>query len=118
MGMATIRLLGGSYHGKRMEFRDDLPWIYLVKKPKKKQWSPMLAPIDPDTIFVIDQEKYEKKYIKDIKATITPGGWLVETKVAFVKAGSKVKRETFWKLAMPCETRIEYSYGESFFTNA
>lgn len=113
--MTIIRLLGGSHHGKRMEIPGNPPSIFLMKRPKIKKWSPNdLMLNSPYT--TIEQEKYEKKYVRNITAT-SPGKWLVETKVAYVKAGSKVKDETFWKLGLQHETRIE-DYGRSNFFNA
>lgn len=109
--MQTIRLLGGSHHGKKIEIAGADPFIYMVKKQKKKKWSPSDFLVDSsDTYYVIDHEKYDRQYIRNITA-ISLDRWLVETKVIYLKEGSKVKQETMWKLGTSYEKRIQEYTG-------
>lgn len=97
--METIRLLGGSWHGRKIETRRPLNDIYLTKKPTKKKWSPILLNVDPDALFVIEQEVYERKNMRNCVSS-TGYRRTYETRTAFVKKGAKIKDTTFWKLGL------------------
>lgn len=102
-----IRLLGGSWHSKRMAQPARSNTIYLqkfVKKNRRLRWSPDL--INLDTAFTIEHEVYERRMMRKI-TPIDDLRWLVEIREAYIKKGSKIKDETFWKLGMHAETREE-----------
>lgn len=99
----TIRLLGGSHHGKRMVIGQLYGPLIMRKKPKRVRWTPGYQ---PDNVFTIEQEIYELKTVRNV-IPITDIEFLVETKKAYVKKGSNVKPETLWKLGMLCDSYIE-----------
>lgn len=84
--------------------------IYLhkyVKKNRRLRWSPNL--IDLDTAFTIEHEIYERRIMRKV-TPLDDYRWLVEEREAYVKKGSEIKDETFWKLGMYAETREEMKW--------
>jgi hypothetical protein len=106
--MLNVRLLGGSHHGKKTYFPNPPRQIYMHKKQKKIQWSPGDIH-DTDTFYVPEMEVYEYEKMRQV---IPKGSKLLITiKGAWVKKGSKVKPETFWKLALDVETYEEWQFA-------
>lgn len=97
----TVRLLGGSHHGKKMQIGSIHGPLVMRKKPKPRRWIPHLD--DSDYFFTIEEEVYERKTMhKCISCTGTR--WVYEVRTAYVKKGSKIKEGTFWKLGIHCDT--------------
>lgn len=102
-----IRLLGGSKHQKRMEVdRHRSEFIFQKPRLPKGKWNPSWD-INPNTVTVIDTEIYELKKMRKAEQ-IGHNRVYIETKVAYIKKGSKIKPETFWKLAFLCDQYHDY----------
>lgn len=102
--------MGGSWHSKRIMQPSPRNTIYLhkyIKKNRRLRWSPNL--IDLDAVFTVEHEVYERQEMRKV-TTIDDYWWLAEIRSAYVKKGSKIKPETFWKLAMHVESREEMKW--------
>ncbi len=95
----TVRLLGGSHHGKKLLIGQLYGPLVIRKKPKRITYTPGF---DDSVYFDIEHEIYERKKMARCVGVEGPRV-IMEVRMAFVKKGSKVKDETFWKMAMHVE---------------
>jgi hypothetical protein len=104
--MPIVRLLGGSHHGKKMNYAGRDAVIYMTKKAKKKRWSPSDL-LNDDPYFTIEHEQYELQTMRKVTA-VDDFRYYAEYKKAYIKKGAKIKPETFWKLAFAYESGKEW----------
>jgi beta-lactamase class D len=97
-----VRLLGGSHHSKRYTLYDYQTSIQLPKRIKQKKWSPGDI-LNFDTVLNIETETYNIMKMRRVYPLVT-GKSLVKIKIAYIKVGSNIKPDTFWKLAFNHET--------------
>lgn len=105
-----VRLLGGSWHSKKIMHDCRNSTIHLtkfIKKNRRLRWTPDL--INLDAAFTVEYEIYEMKKMRKV-TPIDDYRWLAEVRIAFVKKGSKIKDETFWKLAMYADSYEEMKW--------
>lgn len=99
-----VRLLGGSKHQKRIDVLKHEAQIIFPRPKLPKKWNPVE---DISYLYDLDFEIYERRKMykaKQVSATQV----YVETKIAYVKKGSTIKPETFWKLAFPHEQYVDF----------
>lgn len=100
-----VRLLGGSKHQKKMEVTKHTQTIFIEKQPRRIRWTPdynMDTFIKRETEFYELTKMYKTKPISDVQ-------FHVEVRIAYVKKGSVIKPETFWRLAFPYEEFVEWA---------